>query len=256
MNDPIHENSTVPRLLVSVRDPDEAQLALAGGCEILDLKEPSRGSLGMVDPPRIEEVVSLADREGVGIPLSVALGELSDWRKDSGVPQIPAGIEFCKLGLSGQASSVDWRRRWVELRQRVDDVALRPLRWIAVAYADHEAANSPRPEEILDAAEASACAGVLFDTYSKSSGNLFESLVPEELTRFAVRVRAANMLFALAGSLRPHHLPLLRSIQPDIVAVRGAVCSDEQRTARIESVRVSRFKQALATPCETDAQRI
>ena len=34
------------RLLVSVRSADEVGAALAGGAEIVDVKEPSRGALG------------------------------------------------------------------------------------------------------------------------------------------------------------------------------------------------------------------
>lgn len=37
-------------LLVSVRDAREARLALAGGVDLIDIKEPSRGALGGADP--------------------------------------------------------------------------------------------------------------------------------------------------------------------------------------------------------------
>ena len=41
------------RLLVSVRSPVEAQAAVAGGAGIIDVKEPSRGSLGRADASRL-----------------------------------------------------------------------------------------------------------------------------------------------------------------------------------------------------------
>ena len=37
------------RLLVSVRSADEVAAAMAGGADIIDAKEPARGSLGAVD---------------------------------------------------------------------------------------------------------------------------------------------------------------------------------------------------------------
>ncbi len=37
------------RLLVSVRDPDEAQIAAQSGVDLIDVKEPIRGSLGAAD---------------------------------------------------------------------------------------------------------------------------------------------------------------------------------------------------------------
>src|SRR4051812_47948913 len=40
----------VMELLVSVRSAKEVEAALAGGADIIDAKEPSRGSLGAVSP--------------------------------------------------------------------------------------------------------------------------------------------------------------------------------------------------------------
>ncbi|MES1213307.1 MAG: (5-formylfuran-3-yl)methyl phosphate synthase, partial [Singulisphaera sp.] len=45
-------------LLVSVRDANEARDALLGGADLIDLKEPTRGSLGRVDSAMIGEVVA------------------------------------------------------------------------------------------------------------------------------------------------------------------------------------------------------
>ena len=38
-----------PGLLVSVRSADEAIAALAGGADVIDVKEPNRGALGAAD---------------------------------------------------------------------------------------------------------------------------------------------------------------------------------------------------------------
>ena len=63
----------MPRLLISVRNVDEAQLALAGGADLIDIKEPLRGSLGQADSSVIREI---AFTIGPRAPLSAALGEL------------------------------------------------------------------------------------------------------------------------------------------------------------------------------------
>src|SRR5579872_3508444 len=47
----------VPRLLVSVRNLAEAESALAGGCDILDIKEPAHGAMGMADVATIAAIV-------------------------------------------------------------------------------------------------------------------------------------------------------------------------------------------------------
>ncbi|MDP7303223.1 MAG: (5-formylfuran-3-yl)methyl phosphate synthase, partial [Pirellulaceae bacterium] len=62
-------------LLVSVRDANEAQQALAGGADVIDVKEPARGALGAADPEvwhHVRRAIPLDVR------LSVALGELTD----------------------------------------------------------------------------------------------------------------------------------------------------------------------------------
>src|SRR5262249_6225382 len=48
---------TMPRLLVSVRDVREAEAALAGGADLIDIKEPAHGPLGRADDAVIEFIV-------------------------------------------------------------------------------------------------------------------------------------------------------------------------------------------------------
>ena len=69
----------LPRLLISVRDLDEAQAALHGGCDILDIKEPHRGSLGMAPLDTIQQIVAYARREYPSVPITAALGEALDY---------------------------------------------------------------------------------------------------------------------------------------------------------------------------------
>ena len=68
------------RLLVSVRDASEALAALAGGADIIDVKEPTRGSLGMADGDAVAGVVEAV---GERVPVSAALGELCEWPERS-----------------------------------------------------------------------------------------------------------------------------------------------------------------------------
>lgn len=237
----INKSPRAPRLLVSVRNLAEASMAIEGGCDILDLKEPSRGSLGMVEPKIAAEAVS-----GIGNkPVSVALGELSDWQDSETIPVVPSGAAFCKLGLSGQALNSCWKQDWQNFRDQVDEFSEGSHRWIAVVYGDCRIANSPAPDEILEAAARTGCAGVLFDTFSKAEGNLFDCVSLDELALWGAQIRSHHMLFALAGSLRLEHVPQILPLQPDIVAVRGAVCSGPLRTSGIEAARIRKLKQVL-----------
>src|SRR5205807_7285446 len=61
------------RLLVSVISAEEARRALAGGADIIDVKDPREGALGAPSPRVLSEVVRVVGAAG---PVSVALGDL------------------------------------------------------------------------------------------------------------------------------------------------------------------------------------
>ena len=125
------------KLLVSVRDADEARLALGGGADLIDVKEPSRGPLGAADAATIERVsTAVAGR----VPTSAALGELRD---HGPLATLPCGcVDYAKFGLSGCAG--DWtsplRAALAALPEGVVGVA--------VCYADWKAACAPDPVPI------------------------------------------------------------------------------------------------------------
>ncbi|MFN5908775.1 MAG: (5-formylfuran-3-yl)methyl phosphate synthase, partial [Planctomyces sp.] len=73
------------RLLVSVRSPDEAVVAAAGGADIIDVKEPHHGSLGRPSARTAGDIrTRLTEHCGAQVspPLSCALGELLEWPQD------------------------------------------------------------------------------------------------------------------------------------------------------------------------------
>lgn len=210
-------------LLVSVRDEQEASLALARGVDVIDLKEPWNGSLGSVDPLIMANVASLVAGR---VPLSVALGELSDF--DPSIwDAIPPDVTFAKLGLSGCANCPDWPAAWEQaLASRRESVAA-----VAVVYADWRVVAAPPPDEILRLGVALGCRAVLVDTRLKGQGGLFEHWQLEELASFMGRARSDGLLVVLGGSLAGKALRRAVALRPDFVAVRGAVCPGNRAAA-------------------------
>lgn len=237
--------SECPRLLVSVRSVDEALQAIAGGVEILDVKEPTHGSLGMAAIDEIARIASLRDLESRAIPLSVALGEVHDWTRLSRIPALPDGISFAKLGLAKCSLSSQWRVDLRNVRTRFESESSSQLHWVAVAYADHEQAQSPTVSEVLDEAIASECAGLLVDTFSKGEFHLLDVTDSETLTKLANDCHAAGLFFALAGKLRRDSLPRLAKVPADVIAIRTAACAESVRTSAIDSTLVSEFRNEL-----------
>lgn len=244
-----HERIDGPRLLVSVRSVEEAQAALAGGCDILDIKEPSRGSLGMADVTVIESICRAVSAGGSkSIPVSVALGETTDWLRNAESPSLPDRLSYCKLGTAKLSARPNWRQRWVEVRRRFQ---LKNSDWIAVAYADWQPAESPVPAEIVSAAIETKCAGVLFDTFVKDGRSLLDWVSPDELPELIDQIHASGLFVALAGSLRSEQFPELMELRPDIIAVRTAACAAGDRNGTICTETVSALKSVLHQSCHS-----
>ncbi|MFK7819183.1 MAG: (5-formylfuran-3-yl)methyl phosphate synthase [Planctomycetaceae bacterium] len=228
----------LPSLLVSVRNAREANALRGSTCAIVDVKEPSRGALGMADRTEIHDISKAICEHQT---MSVALGEVSD---QGDCPALPQRVSFAKLGMSGLIGT-DWKERWLSSRDRL---ANQSISWVAVIYADHKAARSPDPEAVVEAAAQTGCAVVLADTFAKSPGtSVFDSMSVLELASLRDQTNAAGMQFALAGQLRVHHASQIAEVAPDIVGIRGAACRAGDRQSELDAALVDEFAAAIAT---------
>lgn len=246
-----------PRLLVSVRSVQEAQAALASGAEVIDVKEPSRGSLGAADHETVAAVVRAVEDRA---PVSAALGELVDLLERGGrrlqtstigvgdashsslavQPPLPSGVAYFKVGLAHCAPLADWPAHWRDVSARLGGSA-RP---VAVTYADWRAVSAPDPQEVLAAAVSAQCPALLIDTWGKASGTLFEHWPAEALRAFIERAHGHNLAIVLAGSLTEAALKVAVRLQPDLIAVRGAAC-EGGRDGDVSRSRVAALRQAI-----------
>jgi uncharacterized protein (UPF0264 family) len=235
--DPINR----PGLLVSVRDAREALAALEGGAHIIDVKEPRRGSLGAADATAIEAVVrAVAGRA----PVTAAAGELIDLLHTP-VPPMPDGVSLFKIGLAGCRDLPHWQLRWREAMAALWTKPNAPSQAVAVVYADWRTAVAPPPEEVLCTASEFGCPALLVDTWSKSSGTLFDHWPAHDLHAFVEEVRSHDMYIVLAGSLVGECLAAASQLRPDLVAVRTAVCKAD-RAGPISRQRVAAVRKAIS----------
>ncbi len=230
-----------PQLLVSVRSAAEVEAAIAGGADLIDVKEPERGSLGPPDRSVLAEVVaSVAGRR----PVSAALGELLDsfWKEPSVVPQ----LAYAKWGLAGfqRHAPLLWRWELTYASRRL--VEVNPgCRAVAVAYADWKRAQAPSPDEILILTTSLRLGAFLLDTWQKDGSTLLDWLSVSEIAQLRGRCRSAGVPVALAGSLGVAEIQTLLPLRPDWFAVRGAVCHGRQRGASIDEGKVRQLAELL-----------
>jgi uncharacterized protein (UPF0264 family) len=218
-----------PHLLVSVRDAAEAVAALAGGADLIDIKEPTRGPLGRADDAAIAAVVqAVAGRT----PVSAALGELREWYPIGQGTGFLTGVTFVKWGLSRLL-----RGRWAPgLFKAAQD--LPDCQPVPVAYADWIRAVSPRPADVAaGAGEFAITSTFLIDTFQKDGSTLLEWMSLDEIAALVQTCRQTGVKVALAGSLTAVEIGRLRGFRPDWFAVRGAVC-DGGRAGAVSERRV------------------
>jgi hypothetical protein len=235
------------RLLVSVRSADEVAAAIAGGADIIDVKEPARGSLGAVDEATMRAIAQTIPDEAA---LSVALGDLSE---PGEVTRALVGIDgvmrrlrglYVKVGLAG-VGDVGVARRAVEaIAEVVGTTRLQPD-LVLVAYADHERAKSLDRDAVTALAAGAGCHGVLLDTWIKDGRDLFDWVERVELRGWLERSRQRGLVTAVAGSLAGPSFGRAASLGPDILGVRGAAC-DGGRNGVVSQARVRTLAAALA----------
>jgi hypothetical protein len=224
-------------LLVSVRSAEEAEAALEGGAGLIDVKEPSRGSLGRADEATVRAVV---EKVAGCRPVSVALGEVTDWDW----PRPIRNSTYIKMGLSGCAKLPDWRQRLAFAADHWCREVPR-CRPVAVAYADWKLVQAPAPEEICALACANRWGAFLVDSATKDGRTLLEWMSMDEIGGLCQRCRAAGVPVALAGSLGAEQIRQLIHLQPDWFAVRGSVCSGGSRTGQVDVNRVRQLATLL-----------
>lgn len=219
------------KLLVSVRSVEEADAALTGGADLIDIKEPARGSLGRPDHGTARQIVAhVAGRK----PVSVALGELCQ----DAAPILGLSCDYAKWGLAGLGMQSHWRATFLSAASKQTSG-----RVVAVAYADWQRAKAPPPEEVCNFACVYQCGAWLLDTWHKDGSTLLDWLSQAEISVLRYKCRAAGIPVALAGSLGPEQMLVLAQVEPEWFAVRGAVCEDSRRTSFVCADKVSRISE-------------
>jgi uncharacterized protein (UPF0264 family) len=231
------------RLLVSVRDAEEAGVALSAGVDVIDVKEPARGALGRADDDTLGQIAEAVRGRTL---LSFAAGEAIDSADDAAlggdfVRGDHAGYSLFKYGPAGLGRRDDWREILIRVWRSTKGAASP----IAVAYVDYAAADAPAPEEIVQLAIDRGCAGILFDTYGKAPRLGLTALFETRLRSCIARAREAGLLVALAGSLGADDVADVRRFGADLFAVRGAACTGG-RAGRIDGARIAALKEAIA----------
>ena len=226
-------------LLVSVRSAEEATIALNAGVGLIDVKDPSRGPLGMAHHETVAAVLKVVDG---AVPVSAALGEWHAQALDEANWHLGLPLNFVKWGLSNTAKAQDFGEDLLQVRRQLPT----GMELVCVAYVDHLSAKSVPPAELVKFAKRFRFKAFLFDTFDKSGGHLLDHLTVAELTEHVANLHRSQIRVALGGSLKFEQIAKLKPVQADWLAVRGAVCVGGKRDGDLDDIRLAKWVAALA----------
>ena len=229
--------------LASVASLAEIEVAIAGGADIIDLKDPSEGALGAWPLASIREAVSQVDGRR---PVSATVGNLpmDPARVPAAVTRtLDAGADFVKVGFFQDGD----RPACIRALRRG---AARSGRLVAVLFADLD----PDPY-LLPALADAGFMGVMLDTADKGGRSLREQLSGERLARFTAAARAEGLAIGLAGSLGLDDAPPLLALGPDFLGFRGALCGSAGRDGPLDPAAFTALRAAFSAFGSCDQSR-
>jgi (5-formylfuran-3-yl)methyl phosphate synthase len=232
------------RLLVSPMNLEEAMAAMAGGADILDVKNPKEGSLGATFPWAIREVVNLAKGR---VPVSATIGDLDYKPGTASLAALGAavsGADYIKAGLLGVKTADQADEMLVNIVQAVKERDPRK-KVVASAYSDFSRVGSISPMLLIDVARNSGADIVMVDTAIKDGRSTFEFMSEPELSEFISAGQRLGLEVAIAGTIGFQDLDLLKRLNPDIIGVRGIVCGGDRRSS-VKPELVAKLKLSIS----------
>ena len=223
-------------MLASVTNCAEAMIALEGGADIIDLKNPALGALGALDDNTIRAVVAaVAGR----VPVSATVGDLVEM--DAGeigraVEEMAAnGVDYVKVGFFPSPMSA-------ACRDALSAHARRGIRLVAVLFGDLGYEGFYVPDFA-----AAGFAGIMLDTAIKGGGSIRGRVADSRLAEFVVAAQASGLLAGLAGSLAITDIAPLIELRPDYLGFRGALCAGGVRTSGLDAAAFARVRSAICS---------
>jgi dihydroneopterin aldolase len=228
--------------LASVTGPDEAEIAVRHGADIVDLKDPGQGAFAAVTPAVVAATVVAVGRQR---RVSAVTGELAmepDTIVRAASALADAGVDYVKVALYPGAKREQCVRALSALASRA--------KLIGVMFADDGADVA-----LIPLMATSGFAGAMLDTARKGSGRLLDHMSIAALSEFMDACRARNLLGGLAGALEAPDVPRLLLLAPDVLGFRGALCRDSDRTARIDPAAVDVIRALIPADARGTAQQ-
>tara|TARA_Y100001949_G_scaffold133083_1_gene114606 strand:- start:524 stop:1519 length:996 start_codon:yes stop_codon:yes gene_type:complete len=229
-------------LLVSVQNVDEAKQAIKGGADIVDVKNLQEALVGSAHPNIFKDIKKIAPDP---IHSSLTLGVVPDQIGTVAMAVHAAGLlkaTSVKVGFmkTEYSFALETLLACREALEGSNTMLIGSLFADNLIYED-----GLDPLLMVDLSVEGKCDGFLIDTLVKDGRNLFDFISEPELKDMVMSAKSRGLSTALSGHLKLSDLDELARINPDIVGVRGAVCSKGDRDEGVYWEAVNHFKSEL-----------
>lgn len=216
------------KLLISPINEKEAVEAIAGGADIIDVKNPKEGPLGANFPWVIQRIRQITPKD---IEVSCTLGEVPNLPGSMSLAALGAattGVDYIKAGLYGLKTAEDATYLIQNVVKAAKD--FNPsVKVVVSGYADAGRIGTVDPLLIPEIAHKAQADIAMIDTAIKDGKSLFTFLTITQLRRFVDTAHNYGLKAALAGSLKKEDLPVVHDLGADVAGLRGAACTLSDR---------------------------
>lgn len=221
------------RLLISVKNAEEAIEAVDAGADFIDLKDPAVGALGSLDDMVSMQAVRAVNRQAM---VSATVGDAHDSLDallDLVMRKRDLGVDIIKLPVSSLPKQVH------------DDDAIaklihdHQLKLIAVIFADQQIDLTWIPK-----LAAMGFYGAMLDTADKQH-HLLTAVDADTIHAFVKHCESHRLQSGLAGALRLEYLNELTQHFPSYIGFRSGVCQDNVRENSLLPHLVKEIKDKL-----------
>ncbi len=229
------------QLLISVKNSEEALVALHAGADIIDLKDPNVGALGALN--LIDSEKSVRAINGLAL-VSATVGEghaaladlLCDIKK-----RVELGVDIVKIGVSALFFADDFVAEMLKLTQT-------NIKIVAVFFADAELNL-----DLLAKLQQAGFYGAMLDTQNKAV-SLTNLLLNNHLQHFVQSCAQYALKSGLAGSLKPQDIEFIQRLNPTFIGFRGGVCENDMRQSALSANKITEAKNVLHKHNKTRAK--
>ncbi|MFQ6334138.1 (5-formylfuran-3-yl)methyl phosphate synthase [Methylophilus sp. 3sh_L] len=219
------------QVLVSVNSVSEAQLVLAAGVTLIDLKDTSHGALAALDSDQSAQIMHTVNAYSgkhpeAEIVVSATVGDTAESAQaliDLIQQRTAIGVDIIKLPEAMWDNPV--------FAEAITEVLSAGIRLVAVFKPD-SLLHHAQLESRLNALAKQGYVGVMVDTIDKSSA-VVDDVSHTQLKQFAQMAEQLQMMVGVAGGLRQEHLAALLTLEVGFIGFRSGLCEKGQRQSRL-----------------------